>query len=184
VAARVIELLDLAGIPNAADPARGFDHGVFAPFFVAYPDADVPIVQLSLQHGYDPGAHLAVGRALAPLRDEGVLIVGSGFSYHNLAEFGPNGARASAEFEAWLTAAVVDAPLDERTELLIGWEKAPSARASHPAEDHLIPLMVAVGAAEADDGVRTYYDTEFFGGSLTSASYRFGPTPATSDVGR
>jgi aromatic ring-opening dioxygenase catalytic subunit (LigB family) len=177
VAARVVELLDGAGIPNATDAARGFDHGVFAPFFVAYPDADVPILQLSLQHGYDPAAHLAVGRALAPLRDEGVLIVGSGFSYHNLGEFGPNGAVASAGFEAWLTNAVVDRPVTDRTEALLEWDQAPYARASHPAEDHLIPLMVAVGAAEDERGVRTYYDTEFFGGSLTSASYRFGPTP-------
>jgi aromatic ring-opening dioxygenase catalytic subunit (LigB family) len=181
VAARVGELLSEAGVPVRFDAARGFDHGVFAPFFVAYPEADVPILQLSLKSGYDPAAHLAAGRALAPLRDEGVLIVGSGFSYHNLGEFGPSGARASAEFEAWLTGAVVDGPLAERTQALLGWEKAPSARASHPAEDHLIPLMVAVGAAEGERGVRTYYDTEFFGGSLTSASYRFGPTPAHAE---
>jgi aromatic ring-opening dioxygenase catalytic subunit (LigB family) len=177
VAARVGELLDDAGIPVAFDGTRGFDHGVFAPFFVAYPDANVPILQLSLKKGYDPAAHVAAGRALAPLRDEGVLIVGSGFTYHNLGDFGPSGARASDRFEQWLTATLVDGPIDQRTEHLLDWEDAPSARESHPSEDHLIPLMVAVGAAEAEHGVRTYHDVAFMG-SLTSASYRFGPTPS------
>ncbi len=176
VAARVGELLDAAGIPVAFDGTRGFDHGVFAPFFVAYPDADVPILQLSLKKGYDPAAHLAAGRALAPLRDEGVLIVGSGFTYHNLRNFGPGGAPASDEFERWLTATLVEGPVERRTELLLDWETAPSARASHPSEDHLIPLMVAVGAAEDEAGVRTYHDVAFMG-SLTSSSYRFGPAP-------
>jgi aromatic ring-opening dioxygenase catalytic subunit (LigB family) len=183
VASRVVELLAAAGIANATNATRGFDHGVFAPFFVAYPEADVPILQLSLEAGYDPAAHLAAGRALAPLRDEGVLIVGSGFSYHNLGNFGPAGAVASAEFEAWLTDAVVDGPVEERNGRLMHWDQAPSARASHPAEDHLIPLMVAVGAAEAEAGVRTYHDTGFFG-SLTSASYRFGATPVLVGAGR
>ncbi len=177
VAARVVELLTGAGIPVREDDQRGFDHGVFAPFYVAYPDADVPILQLSLKKGYDPEEHLAAGRALAPLRDEGVLIVGSGFTYHNLRDFGPGGARASAEFEAWLTEALVEATPAERSRLLRRWEDAPSARASHPAEDHLIPLMVAVGAAEDEAGVRTYFEDDFMG-SLTSASYRFGPLPS------
>jgi aromatic ring-opening dioxygenase catalytic subunit (LigB family) len=135
----------------------------------------VPILQLSLKSGYDPAAHLAAGRALAPLRDEGVLVVGSGLSYHNLHERGPSRGPASREFEAWLTTALVDAPMEERSELLLDWEKAPSARASHPEEDHLIPLLVAVGAAERDHGVRTYHEDEFVG-ALSVSSYRFGPT--------
>lgn len=176
VAERVVSLLDDAGIPARRDATRGFDHGVFAPFVVAYPEADVPILQMSIQRGYDPARHLAVGRALAPLRDEGVLIVGSGFSYHNLAMFGPAAERPSREFEAWLTDTLVERPVHERSAALLEWERAPSARASHPAADHLIPLMVAVGAAEGDAGFRTYFQPDFMG-SITSSSYRFGTPP-------
>ena len=181
VAARVRELLDAADIPNDEDDRRGFDHGVFAPLFVSYPDADVPILQLSIRHGYDPEAHLAAGRAIAPLRDEGVLIIGSGLSYHNLRDFGPGGAAASREFEGWLTPTLVDASPEERTERLLRWDHAPGARHSHPAEDHLIPLMVAVGAAEHEHGVRTYHEDRFMGG-ITTSSYRFGDNPAASSA--
>jgi aromatic ring-opening dioxygenase catalytic subunit (LigB family) len=173
VAARVKELVEHAGFPVAEDARRGFDHGVFAPFFVAYPDADVPIVQLSIKHSYDPAEHLAVGRALAPLRDEGVLIVGSGFSFHNLRLLGPSGAAPSREFDEWLTAALVGASPEERTRLLVDWAHAPSARVAHPAEDHLIPLMVAVGAAEHEPGIRSYHEDRLMG-AVSSSSYRFG----------
>jgi len=125
---------------------------VFAPFAVVYPDADVPLVQLSFKSGFDPADHLAAGRALAPLRDEDVLIIGSGFSYHNLRLFGAAAAEPSHQFDAWLTAALVEASPDERTGLLHRWEAAPSVRLAHPAEDHLVPVMVAVGAAEGDAG--------------------------------
>ncbi len=174
VASRVGELLGDADIPVRYDDRRGFDHGVFAPLYVSYPNADVPILQLSIKHGYDPAAHLAAGRAIAPLRDEGIVIIGSGLSYHNLRDFGPTGAVASREFDGWLTETLVDAPLTERSARLLEWDRAPSARHSHPAEDHLIPLMVAVGAAEGDRGVRTYHEDAFMG-SITSSSYRFGP---------
>ncbi|SDB90580.1 Aromatic ring-opening dioxygenase, catalytic subunit, LigB family [Raineyella antarctica] len=176
VAARVGQLLDEAGIPTRYDAQRGYDHGVFAPFFVMYPDADVPILQLSLRSGYDPAAHLAAGRALAPLRDEGVLIVGSGFSYHNLRNFGPRAAHDSKAFGDWLTEAVVEVSPQERTQRLLRWDTAPSARAAHPAEDHLVPLMVAVGAAEDEAGVRIYHEPDFMG-SVDSSSYRFGALP-------
>lgn len=182
VAARVVELLDGAGIAVGTDDERGFDHGVFAPLFVSYPDADVPILQLSLKKGYDPAEHLAAGRALSPLRDEGVVIIGSGLSYHNLRDFGPSGGVASREFERWLTDSLVDSDPGGRTQRLLNWESAPSARWSHPMEDHLIPLMVAVGAAEDEVGERIYYESEFMG-SVTSASYRFGQAPAEVGVG-
>ena len=176
VAARVAELLDAAGMPTHADPRRGFDHGVFAPMVVAYPDADVPIVQLSIKRSFDPAEHLAAGRALAPLRDEGVLILGSGFSFHNLRLFGPAGAAPSREFGAWLDRAVTETSPAQRTRLLTEWAEAPSARLAHPAEDHLIPLMVAVGAAEAEQATLVYHESSFMG-HITSSSYRFGPTP-------
>ncbi len=182
VAERIVELLGAANIPVEVDGQRGYDHGVFAPLFVSYPDADVPILQLSLKKGYDPAEHLAVGRALAPLRDEGVVIIGSGLSYHNLRDFGPSGAVASREFDHWLTESLVDADRDKRTQRLLEWETAPSARHSHPMEDHLIPLMVAVGAAEDQPGERIYHESEFMG-SITSSSYRFGPAPVDFKVG-
>ena len=173
VAEQVVDLLGHAGIPTRTDAARGFDHGVFAPLFVAYPAADVPILQLSIKSSYDPAEHLAAGRALAPLRDDGVFILGSGLSYHNLAAFGPRGAEPSHRFDAWLTDALVHAPTDARTERLLDWEAAPSARACHPREDHLVPLFVAVGAAENEPGSRTYHEDDFMG-ALSASSYRFG----------
>ena len=139
----------------------------------AFDEPQLAFDTLQLHAGYDPAAHLAVGRALAPLRDEGVLIVGSGLSYHNLGNLGPGGAVPSREFEQWLTQSVVHSTPPERTERLLAWEQAPSARASHPSEDHLIPLMVAAGAAEQEPAVRCYYENDFFG-SVTAASYRFG----------
>ena len=172
LAHRVTELLGGAGIASAEDPDRGFDHGMFAPMYAIYPEADVPMVQLSILHSYDPDAHLAAGRALAPLRDEGVLIMGSGLSYHNLRLWGPAAEGPSREFDDWLSA-TLDADPAERVERLRAWEQAPSARLAHPAEDHLIPLMVAVGAAEDEPAVRGYHE-ETMAGSITASSFRFG----------
>jgi aromatic ring-opening dioxygenase catalytic subunit (LigB family) len=175
VAARVRELLERAGIPAALDPQRGYDHGTYTPLHAMYPEADVPVVQLSLRHGYDPGQHLAVGRALAPLRDEGVLIVASGLSWHNLRMFGPAAKAPSQAFDGWLDAALRAEP-GERVEKLKQWEKAPAARLAHPEEDHFVPLMVAVGAAETEPAHRVYYEEGFMGG-VTASSYRFGAAP-------
>lgn len=152
---RVRELLSGAGFELEADGKRGLDHGVFVPFLLIYPNADVPIMQLSLQQSLDPEMHLAIGRALAPLRDRGILIVGSGMSYHNLAAmFSGRGAEAAAAFDAWLGEAVRDA--GARDERLIAWKSAPGGRESHPRAEHLLPLMVAAGAADGDAGIRTF----------------------------
>jgi aromatic ring-opening dioxygenase catalytic subunit (LigB family) len=172
LAGRVVELLKAAGLPTHLDATQGYDHGTFAPMQIMYPDADMPLFQVSLKHKYDPAAHFALGRALAPLRDEGVLIVGSGLSYHNMRGFGPQGKLPSAEFDAWLNTALMSAPV-QREELLLAWEAAPSARACHPQEDHLIPLMAALGAAEDEVATRVYYDQQVFG-MITASSYRFG----------
>lgn len=172
VAARVKSLLESAGIAAALDPSRGYDHGTFAPLAVMYPGADVPVVQLSLKHGYDPAEHLAIGRALKPLRDEGVLIVGSGLSWHNLRMLGPSARVPSRQFGTWLDEAL-EAPPAERTRRLQEWERAPAARIAHPQEDHFVPLMVAVGAAEDERATRVYHEDAFMGG-VTAASYRFG----------
>ena len=173
VAARVQALIEAAGIPVRVDAERGFDHGMFSPMAVIYPDANVPVLQLSLKAGLDPTDHLALGRALAPLRKEGVLIVGSGLSYHNLREFGAHARGASQAFDAWLQRAVVGANSAERSAQLIDWEAAPSARKAHPREEHLLPLMVAVGAAEDEAGVLTYHEDNFMGG-VAASSFRFG----------
>ncbi len=155
LAPRVRELLEEAGFETDVDAKRGLDHGVFVPFMLIYPKADVPVLQLSLQQGLDARLHLDMGRALAPLRDQGVLIVGSGMSYHNLAAmFSGRGGEAALAFDAWLGEAVADPA--ERAQKLAGWRSAPGGRESHPREEHLMPLMVAAGAGGADPGVRTF----------------------------
>ena len=167
VAARVQELLRTAGIASAQDPQRGFDHGTFVPMKLAFPDADIPTVQLSLKAGLDPEEHLAIGRALAPLRDEGVLIIGSGMSYHNMRGFRDPRARPIAEeFDAWLRVAAI-APPAERAKKLAAWSSAPAARAAHPREEHLLPLMVVAGAAGEDAGTIAY--NELYAGLRLSA---------------
>ena len=174
-AQRVRSLLEDAGFDARLDAQRGFDHGTFAPLAVIYPGANIPVLQLSLKHGYAPMDHIAVGRALAPLRDEGVLIIGSGLSYHNLREFGPNAREPSALFDRWLQETLVEVSPAERVARLLDWEAAPAARRAHPQEDHLLPLMVAVGAAGDDRATRVYHEDDFFGGIAVS-SYRFGAT--------
>lgn len=171
LAERVRGLLEAAGFRTAADPARGYDHGTFVPLSVIYPEAEIPTVQLSLVEELDPEKHLALGRALAPLRDDGVLILGSGMSFHNMRAFGDRRAKASAEaFDAWLHAAAEAEP-HTRDRMLAEWERAPAARVAHPREEHLLPLMVIAGAAGDDRGVRTYSNTLF---GMAVSGYAFG----------
>jgi aromatic ring-opening dioxygenase catalytic subunit (LigB family) len=169
LARRVRALLSRAGIESAEDARRGFDHGTFVPLKLAFPEADVPTVQLSLVRGLEPRAHLAIGRALAPLRDEGVLIVGSGMSYHNLRAFGPHAAPASEAFDAWLRQAC-SAPREEREARLAAWANAPAARAAHPREEHLIPLLVIAGAA-GDDHADVAFDGTLVGLRLSAIHF-------------
>ena len=171
LAERVVALIEAAGLPAARDAQRGYDHGAFCTLVPMYPDADIPVVQLSLKRGLDPADHIALGRALAPLRDEGVLILGSGFSFHNLRLYGAQGREPSMQFDAWLQAALPST--DGRAERLQAWARAPSARLAHPREEHLLPLMVAAGAAERDTASCNYHETEFMGG-VTASSFRFG----------
>jgi aromatic ring-opening dioxygenase catalytic subunit (LigB family) len=159
VAAEVRRLLSVAGIESDEDPARGLDHGVFVPFLLIYPQADIPMLQLSLQRSLDATAHLRIGQALAPLREQGVLIVGSGMSYHNLRHIfspDPRSQRAAEEFDSWLGEAATEPDSQLRTARLTSWASAPGALACHPRPEHLIPLMVAAGAAGEDAGRRTY----------------------------
>ena len=155
LAARAAALLAGAGIAAAVDPMRGLDHGVFVPLKVAFPDADIPVVEMSVDRTLDPALHIAAGRALAALRDEGVLILASGMSFHNMRGYGdPRFTKPSEAFDAWLTL-TAEQPGAARAEALARWEAAPAARLSHPQAEHLLPLMVAAGAAEGR-GERVY----------------------------
>jgi aromatic ring-opening dioxygenase catalytic subunit (LigB family) len=156
------------------DDKRGYDHGTFVPMMVAFPDVNVPVVQLSLIKGLNPQTHIKMGKALEPLRKEGVLIIGSGMSYHNMQGFmseSLTGASVSKHFDDWLTQSVEKNNAYERNELLINWEKAPMARDSHPRSEHLIPLFVAAGAAGNDTAIRDYSGLLM---SINISGYKFG----------
>ena len=173
LAARIAALLGQAGLPSKVNPSRGFDHGMFIPLMLMFPDADIPVVQLSLNSNLDPQIHLQLGQSLTTLRDEAVLIVGSGMSFHNMRGYGdPRVGPISDEFDGWLTDAVQAEPA-QRHQALIDWAQAPSARMSHPprAEEHLLPLMVAAGAAGADKGQRVFSDRVM---ETTLSAFSFG----------
>jgi aromatic ring-opening dioxygenase catalytic subunit (LigB family) len=171
LATRIQELLGAAGFKTAANAERGFDHGTFIPLKLTYPNADVPTVQLSLKSGLDPVEHLAIGRALAPLRDEGVFIVGSGMTFHNMRAFRDSQSRPVSEtFDAWLRESVT-LERRERDERLAQWSRAPAARLAHPREEHLLPLMVVAGAAGEDRGTTAYNGTVW---GMRISAYHFG----------
>ena len=150
LAAEIQRLLEASHIPVAQDDQRGFDHGTFIPLMLAYPQADIPVVQISLRRDLDPAFHRQLGLALAPLRQQGGLLIGSGMSFHNLRTFFSDHPAINAEavmFDQWLNETVTGPdPLQCRRELEL-WAKAPGAKASHPRAEHLLPLMVVAGAA-------------------------------------
>lgn len=172
LAKQVTGLLQKAGLAAREDPVRGFDHGMFIPLKLMFPGADIPVIQLSLRRDLDPAAHIEAGRALAALRDENVLIIGSGMSFHNMRAYGDSRFSAiSDEFDKWLTNAVQSAA-PERARLLAEWQQAPHAQLCHPpgGEEHLIPLMVAAGAGERSPGRRIYSERVM---QTTISAYRF-----------
>lgn len=172
LAARIVDLLKQNQLPATEDPNRGLDHGVFIPLKLMFPDADIPVVQLSLRHDLDPAAHLQAGLALKPLRDEGVLIVGSGMSFHNMRGYGdPQFGPISDQFDHWLVN-TVKTPQPQRDQALADWASAPGARLSHPprAEEHLLPLMIAAGAADNDRGEHVFSDRVM---EVTLSAFRF-----------
>lgn len=172
LAEKIAALFSAAGIASTMDSERGFDHGVFIPLLLAYPHANIPIVQISLNASLDPARHLQVGRALAPLRSEGVLIIGSGMSYHNMGRLMTRVDRIveSEQFDAWLTKTCA-LPARERDEQLCQWSKAPAALDAHPREEHLLPLMVIAGAGRDDRGTQVFTDRVL---GATVSAYRFG----------
>ena len=173
VAEQAIRLLHEAGLDARPDSTRGFDHGVFIPLKVALPEAQIPTFQVSLRQGLDPEEHLAIGRALAPLRDEGVAIIGSGMSFHNMhvlmRESGTAELDQSRRFNRWIEATCTRAAGD-REQGLIRWAAAPSARFCHPREEHLLPLMVAAGAAHSEPG-RVLFRDQVLGIEVSALSF-------------
>lgn len=153
LANRIGAILHSTGIPVRIDAQRGFDHGLFIPLKLMYPNADIPALQLSLLRGLDPAAHIALGRALRKLKDENILIIGSGFSFHNMKAFFRQAVNmpdpANDAFQDWLIEVCTgQLPESERDQHLIDWENAPSARYCHPREEHLLPLHICFGMAD------------------------------------
>jgi 4,5-DOPA dioxygenase extradiol len=152
LANRIAGLLNKHNITSRTDPQRGYDHGLFIPLKLMYPQADIPSLQLSLLRSFDPSAHLALGKALRELKAENILVVGSGFSFHNMSAFSWQGMNVSDSandaFQNWLIE-VCTGPISqsEREQSLIEWSKAPFARYCHPREEHLLPLHVCLGMA-------------------------------------
>jgi aromatic ring-opening dioxygenase catalytic subunit (LigB family) len=153
LADRIVGFLKENNIPARIDPRRGFDHGLFIPLKLMYPQADIPSLQLSLLRGLNPAAHIALGKALRGLMNENILVIGSGFSFHNMGAFlweGPfQPDPANDAFQNWLIETCTG-PIaqSEREQRLIQWQKAPSARYCHPREEHLLPAHVCVGMAD------------------------------------
>ena len=174
LAARILEALRAAGMEGGIDPERGFDHGHFIPLKMMYPQADIPSIQLSLVRGLDPAAHLALGKALRALGEDDILVIGSGFSFHNLRAFTWQGTEKDARndsFQDWLIDTCTSSrPQDERERLLLGWEEAPAARYCHPREEHLLPLHVCLGMAGTS--ARTVFDDYIAG--KRAVAFRWG----------
>jgi 4,5-DOPA dioxygenase extradiol len=163
---RISGLLTENQLPARIDAQRGFDHGLFIPLKLMYPKADIPCLQLSLMRGLDPEAHIALGKALRGLRNENILVIGSGFSFHNLRAFSWQGMGApdpaNDAFQDWLIETCTGALTPpEREQRLIEWEQAPSARYCHPREEHLLPLHVCQGLAGKP--ARLIFDDQILG---------------------
>ncbi|HEY6530300.1 MAG TPA: class III extradiol ring-cleavage dioxygenase [Cellvibrionaceae bacterium] len=172
-----VQRLNNLNIPAQAEPTRGWDHGCFVPLLLSHPQADIPVVQLSLLKGLDPAAHIALGEALAPLRREGVVIIGSGLSFHNMAAFfSPSTAarQQSEAFDNWLYECLCNHNLNhnEQCARLIHWQQAPSARFCHPREEHLLPLHVCLGAAAESELAERSYSDYLMGAKVSGFTWR------------
>jgi aromatic ring-opening dioxygenase catalytic subunit (LigB family) len=158
LASQVKELMEQAGIDARLDEGRGFDHGMFVPLKLIYPDAEIPCIQVSLLSNLNPESHIALGKSLASLREKNVLIMGSGLSFHNMHAFFSDATEnnhKNVEFDEWIikTCAHDSMSPDEREARLINWESAPHARYCHPREEHLLPLHVCYGAASEESTI-------------------------------
>ncbi|HEY9828090.1 MAG TPA: class III extradiol ring-cleavage dioxygenase [Stenomitos sp.] len=172
LAERVVNLLAQAGINGQLHPSRGFDHGAWVPLMLAYPAAEIPVVQLSIQYYRDPVYHWQLGQALASLRHEGVLVVGSGSATHNLGAFDPNYEASFPwvkQFDEWLATTIKQGDWDS---LLHYRQLAPFAQENHPTEEHLLPLFVALGASGSNPQ-GTQLHSSYTYGAFSMAAYSF-----------
>lgn len=146
LAERLASAIADAGVEPRLDAERGYDHGMFVPLMLMYPDASIPVVQVSLIDGLDPAAHIELGKSLRPALDDDMLVLGSGLSFHNMGAFNSGEYDGNQPFDEWLEAACTgEMTEDARRSELIGWEAAPAARYNHPREEHLLPLHVCYG---------------------------------------
>lgn len=159
LAQKIASLFTNSGIACVLDAQRGYDHGTFVPLMLMYPEANIPVVQVSLLHSLDAAKHLELGKALAPLREQGVLIVGSGLSFHAKGTF-----EDSVAFDDWLTETLVNTPMPEAEYRMLHWESAPAARECHRREEHLLPAHVCLGAASAaSTSAQRVFSGSFYG---------------------
>ncbi|MBX9917962.1 MAG: dioxygenase [Nitrosomonas sp.] len=174
LAKEIYTLLMASGIPAKLDEQRGFDHGLFVPLKLMFPQARIPCIQLSLLKNLDPRKHIALGKALASLREKNILIIGSGMSFHNLKTFFSKNIDSSKEnegFDHWLIETCTDPVIssEAREQRLIEWEKAPFARFCHPREEHLLPVHVCYGVACAGSSmVKVVFNGQIMGKKVTS----------------
>ena len=172
LASRIHDMLKTGGINVKLDYERGFDHGLFVPLMLMYPAADIPCIQISLSSSLDAAFHISLGKALAPLRRDNLLVLGSGFSFHNMQAAINKKDDAidegNRQFEEWLAQTCSDPELSisEREQRLSDWQLAPHARYCHPREEHLLPLQVCFGMARAS--AKTIFQ-DVVGGFITSA---------------
>lgn len=171
--ARTKELLEGAGMAVSGNAQRGYDHGAWVPLRLSYPEATIPVVQLSLERGGDAVRHFEIGRALAPLREEGVLLIGSGASVHNLYEMAPEGTPPPAwaeAFDQWL----LDRLQADDVDTLLRFPTEPEcAHRAHPSIEHFLPIFVALGAGRNDGPARRLHHSYTYG-SIGMACYAFG----------
>ncbi len=178
LASRIREMINAGGINAHIDEHRGFDHGMFVPLKLIYPEADIPCVQLSMLADLDPLSHIRLGKALAGLREQNILILGSGLSFHNMEAFfssDTSNNHKNIDFDDWLLETCSSGSLSpaERETRLSDWEHAPHARYCHPREEHLLPLHVCYGAACKDTPLaEVIFNDEVLGQRVTGFLWR------------
>lgn len=175
LANKIQSLLKESGLTSELNYERGFDHGMFVPLMIMYPEADIPVVEVSLHSSLSAKINMQIGQALGPLRNENILLLGSGYTFHNLQSFfhpSEQSLQASTDFNNWLKDTMTGSDCLVR---LKAWDQAPGARISHPREEHLMPLLMIAAAAASDEDAtpKIIYDTKGGNGQHAVSSYLF-----------